>query len=174
MKKLRMYFPFLLVTTIIISGCTLKKNQVKEDIAAINELYENYLHFVETGDLDGFMTVWDDDAMRAAPDLPNTVGKEEIRAIFKDIFDASSSKLTPIEEIKLEVFGNTAYGYRTFTLTSTIKEDGSVMQKDLKVLSIFKRKPDGSWKFYIDCWNAHPTWSMDSIPPELKEDNPFY
>ena len=174
MKKLSFYFPFLLLTAIIISGCTLMKKQEKEDIAAINELYENYLHFVETNDLDGFMTVWDDNAMRAAPELPNTVGKEEIRAIFKDIFDASYNKLTPLEEIKLEVCGNIAYGYRTFTLTSTIKEDGTVMQRDIKVLSIFKRKADGSWKFYIDCVNNNPTWSMDSIPSELKEDNPFY
>ena len=174
MKKLIICFPFLLLTAIITSGCTLTNKQEKDDIAAIDKFYVDYLHFVETGDLDGFMTLWDDNAMRAAPDLPNTIGKEEIRALFKDIFDASDNKLTPIEEIRLEVCGDMAYGYRTFTLTSIFKEDGTVMQIDFKVLSIFKRKPDGSWKLYIDCLNTNPTWSMDSIPSELKEENPFY
>lgn len=174
MKKPGSYLCFLLMIAIVISGCTQKNKQEQDDIAAINKLYEDYLRFIETDNLDGFMTVWDDNAMRAAPDLPNTVGKEEIRAIFKDIFDATHNKLTPIEEIRLEVCDNFAYGYRTFTLTSTNKEDGTVMQIDFKVLSIFKKKPDGSWKFYIDCWNTNPTWSMDSIPSELKEDNPYY
>ena len=174
MKNLSLNFPFLLLIAVIISGCTQKKEQEQDDIEAIIELYEDYLHFVETNDLDSFMTVWDDNAMRGAPDLPNTFGKEEIRAVFKDIFDATYNKLTPVEETRLEVCGNIAYGYRTFTLKSTFKEGGTMIQKDMKVLSIFKKQSDGSWKFYIDCMNTHPTWSMDSIPSELKEDNTYY
>jgi ketosteroid isomerase-like protein len=174
MKNLSLYFSFLVLIAAIISGCTQKMKQEQDENAAIIEVYEQYLHFVETGDLDSFMTLWDENAMRGAPDLPNTTGKEEIRAIFKNIFDATNNKLTPIEEIRLEVCGNIAYGYRTFTLTSTFKESGTVIQKDMTVLSIFKKQPNGSWKLYIDCMNTHPSWSMDSIPSELKEDNPYY
>ena len=174
MKNLSLNFSFLLLIAVIVSGCTQKKNQQQDDIAAINEFYNQYFHFVETNDLDSFMTLWDDNAMRSAPDIPNIVGKEEIRTVFKTIFDATYNKFTPIGEAKLDVCGNIAYGFRTLTLTSTLKEDGTVIQTDFNVLTIFKRQPEGSWKLYIDCMNFHPTWSMDSIPSELKEGNPYY
>ena len=174
MKTRSSCLSFLLLMAIIISGCTQNKNQEQDDIAAISEFYNQYFHFLETDDLDSFMTLWDDNAMRSAPDIPNSFGKEEIRSVFKNIFDASNNKFTPIGETKLEVCGNIAYGFRTLTLTSNPKEAGTTIHVDFNVLTIFKRQPDGSWKLYIDCMNYHPTWSMDSIASELKEDNPYY
>ncbi|MEN8157693.1 MAG: hypothetical protein ABFS10_12145, partial [Bacteroidota bacterium] len=52
-------------------------------------------------------------------------------------------------------------------ISITHKEGGPTTLLDLKVVDIYKRQTDGSWKIYIDCINLNPKWSDDSISPEL-------
>jgi ketosteroid isomerase-like protein len=174
MKKLSLNFRMLVLIAVMVSGCTQKQNQEQDDFAAINELYNQYVHFVETSDLDGFMSLWEENGMRSEPGVPTIIGKENIRAHFKEIFDPFNHKISPLGEPIIEVCDNIAYSYRTVTLTVAPKDGGTAVQQDIKVLSIMRRQTDNSWKAYIDCVNFHPTWSMDSIPSELTEENPYY
>lgn len=172
MKKLTYNLTVLLFLFGILFGCArnTKNVGVEADIAAINEFYDKYMHYAQTGDIDNFITLWADDAKRSEPGIPTVVGKENIRANFKSKFDAFNHKITPYGEVELEVCKDMAFGYSTATLSSTPKEGGPPQHIDLKVLTIFKRQDDGSWKIYIDCVNFHPTLSKDSIPSEYMEE----
>lgn len=174
MKSRDLHIGMMILLAIFCSGCNQKSKQEQTDIDAINELYSHYRHFVETDDLDGFMTCWDDHGTRAEPGIPPLVGKEAIRVYFRGRFDAAHLKITPYGEFKIEIFGDCAYGFSTATLTSITKDGNDTMQIDLKVLSIIKKQDDSSWKFYIDCVNFQPTLIMDTIPEALKKDNPYY
>lgn len=145
------------------------------DIAAIKAIYDEYFKYVEAGDLDNFMTLFDDNAMRGEPGIPTIMGKENIKERFSTLFSVADNQLTLIGEGKTEVSGDLAYGYCEVTLTSTPRDGSPVMQTDMKALTIFKRVYDGSWKIYIDNINFHPTWSQDTIPSDLLEEgNPYY
>lgn len=175
MKKSNSFFRFLVLIAIIISGCTQKNNQEQDDIAAIGELYNNYVQAAEAHDLDAFMTCWDEDGMRSEPGLPVIIGKENIRARFEEIFSAPVDiKFTLLGDPYTEISGDIAYSLRTVTLATTPRDGSPALVQDMNILSILKRQADGSWKGYIDCINYHPTWSMDTIPEEMMQDNPYY
>ncbi|GAG86570.1 unnamed protein product, partial [marine sediment metagenome] len=87
---------WLLLTTILVItsamffftfSCKTEVDSMGDDIAAINELYDQYCLRVNTGDLDLFISLWTDDATRMDVDLPAIVGKENIRAHFKPRFE---------------------------------------------------------------------------------------
>lgn len=159
---------------ILATGCTPKTADAEEDKAAIEAAYNKYVKAVADKDLDSFMEVWMDDGMRAEPGLPLIVGKENIRKRFEQVFTAADYKITPIGDPLLEVSGDMAFSLRTVTLSTVPIDSSPELKIDMKVLSIMKRMEDGTWKCYIDCVNTHPSWSMDSIPEGMEDDNPYY
>jgi ketosteroid isomerase-like protein len=177
MKKLTFGSPVLLIVLSILFSCTqnTKDTDVEADIAAINELTYKYFHYSNTLNLDSFMTVFADNAIRAEPGLPSIIGKDNIRERFRIIWNQVNFEIFQYGEVIQEVCGDQAFSYRLVTLSSSPKEGGPTTHTDMKVLSIFKRQNDGSWKAYIDCYNLHPTWSRDSVPKELlEEQSPYY
>ncbi len=177
MKKTLIYFTLFIILSGAFISCVQQNRDanIEDDIAAVNEFYNQYLQYAETGDLDNFITLFDDNALRSEPGIPAIVGKENIKERFKFIFSQANSKIHLHGDAKIELCGDLAYGYREGTLVSTPKDGSSAMKTDIKVLTIFKRQNDGSWKLYIDNINFHPTWSQDSIPSELlDEENPYY
>ena len=63
----------------------MKKN-TKADVAAIEQLIGKYCQAANDGDLNLFMSLWDDEAIRLEPDQPSIIGKEEIRKYFEISF----------------------------------------------------------------------------------------
>ena len=171
MKKLKLNFPIFLFLFGILFSCAQnnKDADVEADIAAIKEHYDQYIHYANTGDLDLFISLWADDATRMEPGTPAIVGKENIRAHFKTIFDLFNHKMVMIGETEVQVFGDLAFAYGTVTLSSTPKEEGPTIQTDIKWLDGLKRQADSSWKIYVDCINFHPSWGSDVNPAKLLE-----
>jgi ketosteroid isomerase-like protein len=177
MKKLTLSFPVLSIVLSILFGCTqnTKDADVEADMAAIKELGEKYFYYSKTLNLDSFMTLFADNAIRAEPGLPSIIGKDNIRERFRIIWGQTDFTISPYGEIIQEVCDDQAFAYTLVTLSSSPKEGGPTTHTDMKVLTVFKRQDDGSWKVYIDCYNYHPTWSRDSIPTELlEEQSPYY
>ncbi len=165
----------LVCFAIILSGCSQKSDQQQDDIALIQDLYDDYVNSLALHDLDAFMNVWDENGMRAEPGLPTIIGKENIRKRFDQILSAPVEyEIIPIGDPIVEISGDIGYSYRTVTLKGIPRDGSAAIVEDMNVLSIFRKQSDGSWKAYIDCINKHPTWSMDTIPPEIKGDNPYY
>lgn len=171
------YLSFLFII-LIFTSCSKNIDQanVEVDIAAINELGDRYTRYAMARDIDNFMTCFADDATRAEPGFPPIIGKDAIRERFKIIWeDLADINLARYGDNKLEVYGDVAYGFGTYTLSSTPADGGTTVHIDMNVLTILKRQGDGSWKIYIDCMNYFPTWSQDTIPEELLQQNdPYY
>jgi uncharacterized protein (TIGR02246 family) len=89
MKKLNLYFPVFLLLLGILFGCTQNKKGVntEEDIKAIKELYNQYCQGVNNDDLDFFISLWTEDATRMETGFFPIVGKEKVRAHFRNIFN---------------------------------------------------------------------------------------
>ncbi len=171
MKKLKLNFPVFLFLFAIIFGCAQnnKDADVEADIAMITEQYDQYVHYVNTGDLDLFISLWADDATRMEPGTPAIVGKERIREHFKGLFDQFNNKMVMIGKAEVQVSGDVAFAFGTVTFSSTPMESGPVIQTDIKWLDGLKRQADGSWKIHVDCINFHPSWGIDANPAKLLE-----
>jgi len=171
MKKLKLNFPVFLFLIAIIFGCAQnnKDTDVEADIAMITEQYDQYVDYVNTGDLDLFISLWADDATRMEPGTPAIVGKDKIREHFKTLFDQFNLKMVMIGETEVQVSGDVAFSYGTVTLSSTPREGGTAIQTDLKWLDGLKRQADGSWMIYVDCINFHPSWGSDVDPSNWLE-----
>ena len=177
MKKLNLNFLIFLFLSGILISCAqnTKDAESEKEIAAIKELYDQYLHCVSTNNLDSFISLWTDDATRSEPGIPAIIGKENIRAHFKPLFDSANYNMVYAGETKVEVCGDLGYAIGIVTLSATPKKGGSTTVFDTEWLDIVKRQDDNSWKIFIDCVNFQPTWSKDSIPSELlDEPNPYY
>ena len=157
MKKLKFHYQVAYVLLLLFTAFSCanqeKKPSVEEDIAAINELYNQYCNHANAGDLDKFLSLWEDKAMLMEPDMPYMTGKENIRKYFEPSFEQLNVKVVLNNDTKIQVSGDMAYSSGTYTLSLTPKEGGSTTKFDGKWLDIDKRQPDGSWKIHIDMLN---------------------
>ncbi|MCP4409847.1 MAG: SgcJ/EcaC family oxidoreductase [Gammaproteobacteria bacterium] len=121
------------------------------DITAINKLYEQYCLGGNSDDLDLFISLWADDAMRLEANTPAILGKEQIHAHFKFFFDQFHQIVTIHGETEVQISGNMAFSRGDFTVSLTPKEGGPTALLNGKWMDILKRQADDSWKIYRDC-----------------------
>ena len=172
MKKQYLKFPALLFLISILFGCAQesKEKDVEADIAAIKELYNQYCQAVTAGDLDHFISLWEDDAIRMDHNNYAVIGKENIRAHFKVRFDPFDNKMALYGETEVQVSGDLAFARGNVTLSITPKGKDTTTNFDVKFLDILKRQEDGSWKIYIDSPSLNPNLSDESMETELGKD----
>jgi len=133
---------------------------VEDDIAAIKELWNQYGIATTSGDLELYVSLWDDGGISMAPDAPATIGIEQIRASMEGFFAVFNLEGIPIVVEEAEVAGDWAFTRVAFRISVTPKGEPEASPRSGKALSILKRQADGSWKVYIDCWN------YDEPPPQ--------
>ncbi len=166
MRKLplRISIFFLVFPLFAILNCGRQgdKVDVEADIAAINEIWNQYALSINSGDLDTWISLWTDNGIQMAPDAPAVIEKEQIRAKYESIFPQFIFKLA-ITNKEIRVAGDRAYSRGTYSLSVTPITEGETTMIDGKYLTILERQADGSWKITRDCfnYNAPPT----SEPP---------
>jgi ketosteroid isomerase-like protein len=120
--------------------------------AIYKEMCDLYTLAVETGDLDLYVDIYTNNAVQIPPDAPIRIGSEQIRAAMEPAL-ASFNIICPIYPQEATVNGNWAFGRCDWTLSLTPKEGGTTTIFNGRSIDILKRQPDGTWKFYMSCWN---------------------
>lgn len=148
---------------LVMLGCAgLPSAQSPEaDYAAIKQIWSNYVEFVEKGDAVGWLSQWDAEGIQLRPDAPARTKKEldaQVPAAFKARLDANDTKMT-INPLEIVVNGSWAFSRGTYTQDLTARSSGKITHVDGKFLTIFKKKADGVWKIYRDCFNSN-------VPPK--------
>ncbi|MHC4143139.1 MAG: YybH family protein [Planctomycetota bacterium] len=131
----------------------LTEENVDVDADAIyKEMCDLYTLAVETGDVDLYVANYTDDGVQIPPDAPSRFGSEQIRAAIEPAL-TQFDVVCPIYPGEAKVIGNWAFGHCDWSLSLTPKEGGETTTFDGKGLDVLKRQADGSWKYYISCWN---------------------
>ena len=138
---------------------TISLYSIEADIAAINELWNQYGIATTSGDLELYVSLWDDSGISMGPDAPPTIGIEQIRASMEGFFSVLNLEGIPIVVEEVEIAGDWAFTRVAFRISVTPKGEPEASPRSGKALSILKRQADGSWKLYIDCWR------FDAPPP---------
>lgn len=131
----------------------------KEDEArfeqAVKEVFRIYMESIVEGNIDKWITVWDEDGVQLPPGSPMRVGRTAIKkAVGADLtaFVYYDPQWGSVHTFVDDEYG---FAYGTASFKRRTKATGEVLTIDLKFETIFRRQADGSWKIYRDCFNSN-------------------
>lgn len=135
---------------------TISLYSLEDDIAAIEEVLNQYAVTATAGDFEGWLSLHADDVVKMPPGEPAIFGREALRASFAPGFDAFDLNCIIYPE-ETQVHGDLGYARGTYTISATPKAGGGTidLMKDGKYLTLCKRQADGSWKISHDCYNSN-------------------
>jgi len=135
---------------------TITLHSLEYDIAAIEEVLNQYAVTASAGDFEGWLALHADDVVKMPPGEPPIFGKEALRASFTPGFAAFnlSCVIYPEETV---VQGDLGFARGTYTISATPKDGGETfdLMTNGKYLTLCKRQADGSWKISHDCYNSN-------------------
>ena len=129
---------------------------MEADITAIKEMLNRYAIITNAGDWDRWISLWADDGVQMPSDDPARIGKEQIRAGMKPLFDQLNLDIV-IQSIEdARIYGDLGFTRCIYTLKATPKAGGETIDvmPEGKALTLYERQPDGSWKIVYDCFNS--------------------
>ena len=135
---------------------TISFYSVEDDIAAIEDVLNQYSVAVNTGDFELWLSLHADDVVKMGPDAPAIFGREALRAAKEAAWDNFTLEMGLYPE-EAQVSGDLGFARGNYTLSITPKAGGEtiITVPDGKYSTICKRQADGSWKIYIDCYNSN-------------------
>lgn len=127
------------------------------DQKALRDVMTRYASTCNTGDLDGWMSLWADDGVQMPDDVPSRVGRKEIREGMRPAFEAMDLSISIDEDLEIRIWGDHAVTRCTYSLALTPKGGGERIDAmpDGKALTVFERQADGGWKIAYDCFNSN-------------------
>jgi ketosteroid isomerase-like protein len=127
------------------------------EAAELMRISREWSNVAASGDVDGTLAYWRDDAVMMPPGLPPLRGRAAIREF------VAAGAATPGFSVRWEPLeahvsagGDMAYliERNQFTFQDST---GATITESNKVITIWRRQPDGTWKNVVDMWNADPT-----------------
>ena len=122
----------------------------------IKERIYDYQKAINSGDFEGWLSLWAKDGIQMPPNTGVKVGIDHIRGANKNIFNLNLN-MEVIDFPAVRVFkdiGVSVCKYRIIGETKDGREKVNVMENG-KALTIFKKQKDGSWKIIFDCFNSN-------------------
>jgi uncharacterized protein (TIGR02246 family) len=141
------------VVVLVSAGCVATNNPAKvstmrgqnEDIRAIKQLAADWRSGWLAGDADALLSLYGEEPVLMPQGQPAITGKDPIRALYRSVLkDFAITSESTLREI--EVSGDWAYFWSTYTLTATPKAGGEPITSSGKSLFIVRRAPGGAWK----------------------------
>jgi len=133
------------------------------DVAAIKALLVNNQSMITSGDLEGWIDQFTEDAVFMQPDEEvvngKEAGREAVRPWYED-FDMGIA--VSVDEI--EVLGDRAFARWSCAFQATPKSGGDTTERNAKEIWILRRQPDDSWK----C--SHIIYNYDAPTPDAVVD----
>lgn len=126
----------------------------QDDIEVIHKLEDEFLAAHAFNDGAKLAEFYTDDALLIPPNEPIVRGKRAIAEWYQREFEKAPPLENPTVVLEdVEVSGNLAFIRGTFTLK--FKTDGGTRVENLRFISVWRKRPNGSWAFYCDIWNTY-------------------
>lgn len=153
-----MCLPKALVLTVVAAGCASSANpvNVEDEAATLMRLSREWSQVAGSGDLERTLSYWADDAVMMAPGQAPIRGKVAIRTFVESSasIPGFSVQWEPLEA-HVSASGDMAYLIERNQF-SFRDASGSLVTESNKVVTVWRKQRDGTWKNVIDMWNADP------------------
>lgn len=147
----------LVVVLMLFGGCGSPDVGVEAEEQRLMELSREWSDVAAGDDVEALMSYWADDAVMMAPGQPPLRGKEAIREFVSSTGEIPGFSVSwePLEAHVSES-GDMAYLIEQNQMTMP-DSTGALMTQYNKVVTVWKKREDGSWKNVVDMWNADPS-----------------
>jgi ketosteroid isomerase-like protein len=132
---------------------------IKADVAAVEKVADDFVAAWNAGDVEAMLALCDDEEVVMPPNEPAYIIKDKGDAWLRIIHDTFASENT-LTSMKTEIAGDWAFASIAYSIAFTPKAGGEEVRDDQKGLWIFKRQPNGDWKF------THAIWNSNNPPPQ--------
>ncbi|WP_425077840.1 YybH family protein [Psychroserpens sp. S379A] len=153
MKHLLLYF----ITTMLFYSCSNEpKIGYKTEGEELMQFSRDWSNLVKTGDMEKIMAGWTEESVMMAPGLPPLKGKKQIQnyLIEGSKIPGFAIRWEPLE-VHISKSGDMAYMIER----NEVKVNDSIGNPIFtynKVVTIWEKQEDGSWKNVVDIWNDNP------------------
>ena len=145
-----------IVLVTLLSGCTRLAVDLEAEGEALMQLSRDWSDLVATGDLDALMAGWAEDAVMMPPGMPAVEGKSAIRSYVEAAMQLPGFQIS-WEPLTVHVASSGDMAYMIERNVSTATDSlGNLVTTYGKVVTVWRKDADGSWKNVIDMWNETP------------------
>jgi ketosteroid isomerase-like protein len=130
---------------------SIKPPEIGDPLAAP---WDTYLAAMKARDLDKLTSLLDPETVWMPPNDTSLFGPEEVGEWWKEYFEYF--RVTSITEAERQVTinGELAVQQSNYMIVITPVKGGTRIRDDGRILRIWKRQPDGSWKMWRVMWNS--------------------
>jgi len=134
-------------------GCQGKAALSEADVTAIRDVGATYAKLMNARDFKGVAALYAEDAVIFPPGLAPLEGRAAIQAFLEN-----DTPLSDFRVLLVEADGRQDLAYAREKVTFVAHADGAPpMLGESKVLSIWRKRADGSWEVLRDIWNPAPS-----------------
>jgi ketosteroid isomerase-like protein len=123
------------------------------DRAAILANDSTFARAATAGDVEGVLGTYAADGALLPPNAPAVKGADGIRGFWGGFMAAYDLKMD-IQSDEIDGRGDLAYVVGRYRFTATPKAKGVAMKDEGKFVEVYRRQPDGSWKYAVDIYNS--------------------
>ena len=157
MRHVAAIVTWIVIAAFVVIGCA-TSGQEADSEAVIERFWQDVGQYgvaVNAGDAEAYAAVWDENGIQMPPNGPRVVGREAIAEGMAAIFAEYDVDIETTDGQMIYEGGDYIVTHCNFTRKSTPKNGGEPLEFDGKVVSVWRRQDDGSWKLYIDCFNSN-------------------
>ncbi|MBD3615178.1 MAG: nuclear transport factor 2 family protein [Gracilimonas sp.] len=142
---------------LLFMGCAEVNFDKEEETQKLMQLSREWSEVASTGNIDSLMTYWADDAVMMPPDQPPLRGKEAIRSFIEASGQVPGFEVS-WEPLSAHISNDGSMAYLIEKNQMAFNDSlGSRVVENNKVVTVWRKNEDGSWKNVIDMWNSDPS-----------------
>lgn len=143
--------------TTAFTDCVEQKIDVASEGERLMKLSREWAQVAQTDSIEKTLRYWADDAVVMPPGQSAVKGKKAIREMVEGSSKIPGFRITwePLS-VHVAKSGDLAYMIERNEVTMNDKS-GKLMTEYNKVVTVWRKEADGSWKNVIDMWNADPS-----------------
>lgn len=146
-----------MASAFLLSGCARETVNLDAEGKALKQLSRDWSAQAATGDLDTILAGWADDAVVMPPGMPPIEGKAAIRSYVEGAMRLPGFTIS-WEPVMVQVARSGDLAYMIERNIMTLNDStGNRVTTYGKVVTVWRKDPDGQWRNIVDIWNDTPT-----------------
>lgn len=147
----------LIIIALVITMATMKRASFPagngDDLAAINQLYEDWFRAVEEGDIPLYLSVLDPEIELIPTDADPIKATSNYGEFLVGVFASNRFKIERLGDKEIVVRDDLAYARYDYNIIRTDVETEQVYPSKRNFIDILRKNSDGKWHVYKHIWN---------------------